>query len=497
MAPKNIKLTESQQRALDQMKHFVDESDDRVFVLKGYAGTGKTTLMKFLIEHLRKFNVTYCLLSTTGRAAKILSNYTGEEAKTIHSMIYSYKDFNKDMSDADVDNDNVDSTGQLFLVFEPSKILAKESRTVYIIDESSMISDTEVTHVMQAQFGTGRLLMELLAYDERKDSKFVFVGDPCQLPPVNGTFSPAMDAEYVAESFGYGVQEASLSQIMRQSGDCSIVKAASVLRSSWAKAPADASFYGNGKVWGMFPIRQYPDVHLFSDMAAMQQDYVANIRKNGYNDSVMICRSNADCQRMSTYIRQQLGFSGGVQKGDLLMVVQNQMTTGLMNGDLVEVVEVSPKLERSFPCNNHKGYRTELNFREIKVKELFSGKEITTLLIENTVNTMQNNLDSRMQTGLFLDFIIRMKSLGITQRNNRKKFNEAMYKDPYLNALRCSYGYAITCHKAQGGEWNKVYIHIGARNFTLNPTKGTYQWLYTALTRGKKSVYLLDDFYIR
>lgn len=492
-----ITLNESQQAALDKMESFVDSSD-RVFILKGYAGTGKTTLMRFMIESLQKKNVPYKLLSTTGRAAKILSNYTGYDASTIHSMIYSYKDFNKDMSECDPEKVNIDETGQLYLVFEPAKLNADaEYKCIYIVDEASMISDTEVHRVVQAQFGTGRLLKELLDYDKCPGSKYIFVGDPCQLPPIDGTFSPALDSSYIKNMFGYGVQESTLTQIMRQSDGNTIVNAAATLRSAWSKAPESDTVYGDGQVWGFFNIRQYPDIHLCTDFEQMKNCNVLNIRQNGYNDSVMICRSNSDCQKVSSIIRQQLGFTGVVSKGDLLLVIQNQMTTGLMNGDMVEVVNVSDKPERTISTTNLRGYRTELVFREVRVRELFTKREYSTLLLETTINLQQNNLDPRQQTGLFLDFILRMRDKGITQKKNKSLFDHAMREDPYLNALRCSYGYAITCHKAQGGEWNNVYVYISKRNITRNPTKSVYQWAYTAITRGKRAVYLIDEFYIR
>ncbi len=193
----NINLTSSQKKVLKQMKDFVFDSDDRIFILKGYAGTGKTTLMRFLIEELKKQERCFTLLSTTGRAAKILSNHTDCQASTIHSLIYKYADLNKDLSDIDPKTASIDSTGQIFILFEPS-VLTNNDRDamIYIIDEASMVSDIEQKDVIQAQFGSGKLLTELLEYDDLQESKFIFVGDPCQLPPVMGSFSPALMTDY-------------------------------------------------------------------------------------------------------------------------------------------------------------------------------------------------------------------------------------------------------------------------------------------------------------
>lgn len=229
------------------------------------------------------------------------------------------------------------------------------------------------------------------------------------------------------------------------------------------------------------------------DLKSMEEGYLRDVKQNGYNHSIFICRSNKDCALVSQKIRQQLDFKKTIEVGDILMVVQNQYTTGLMNGDMVEVVGVESGQIHT-PYNK---YQTHISFRRVTVRELFTQRESTTLLIEETLTTPTNNLNSDQQTSLFVDFITRMKKLGITEKKQSEKFRDNLYNDPYLNALRCSYGYAVTCHKAQGGEWNNVYIHFGARNLTLNPTKSTYQWVYTALTRAKEKIFLVDDFYIK
>lgn len=493
---KDIKLLKSQELVLNKMKKFVYDSNDRVFILKGYAGTGKTTLMKFLIKDLLKKKHDFKLLSSTGRAAKILSNHTNHTASTIHSMIYKYQDFNKDLSNVEASNTSIDHTGQLFLIFEPTS-LSNENRkgTVYIIDEASMISDTEEKDVTQAKFGTGRILKELLDYDTLDSSKFIFIGDPCQLPPVQGTISPALTADYFKTEFGLSTQEGQLTEILRQ--DNSIIAAGAYLRKLWEMAPSEESFYPT-RVWGSpLTLSRYEDINILEDIQEVEEQYIENIKKKGYNDSIFISSSNMKCAQASRRIRESLGLSGHLQIDDLLMVVQNQATTGLMNGDMVVVTAMRPENEKTIrSVQTPDGYHTELSFREITVKELFTKNEYTTLLLEDTITSMQANLDARQQSGLFLDFILRMKRLGITQKHNKDEFNRRMMLDPYLNALRCSYGYAVTCHKAQGGEWNNVYIQM-PRNITMNPTKGKYQWFYTALTRAKETVNISKDFFIR
>lgn len=490
---KTIQLTPSQQRALQQMKVFV-HSSDRCFILTGYAGTGKTTLMHTLIQYLKEQKLCYKLLSSTGRAAKILSNYTGEEANTIHHLIYSFHGFNKDLSDAK-ENVTVDEVGQLYLNFGLSSCDEEDiDATIYIIDEASMIADRASSVVIQALFGSGRLLKDLFDYDKRPGAKYIFVGDPCQLPPISETISPALSPTYLQGTFNYAAKKVMLTEIMRQSGESSIIRAADAVRKLWSNAP-DSNTHYPVKVWGKLLFSMYADICLLPSAETMICKYVNTIRQYGYNSSTLICQSNKDCHSMANEVRSRLGFSGNVQPHDLLLVTQNQQTTGLMNGDMVEVVSVNKTHERVM-VDSPDHHRSELYFVEVTVRELFSQRTYTTLLLESLLNSTMPNLDSRQQTGLFLDFIMRMKRKNITQKKDKEQFDKVMQTDPYLNALRCSYGYAITCHKAQGGEWDSVYI-VPQRNIMLNPIKASYQWIYTALTRAKKTAYFVRDFYIQ
>ncbi len=484
--PNGLVLTESQRRVLKQLTNFVFESDDRVFILKGYAGTGKTTLMRFLINKLREADKSFMLLAPTGRAAKVLSNLSGAQAQTIHSMIYSFSELNKDLSEVEENKLNIESTGQLFLNFEPVEIDKEDTPTmVYIVDESSMVADTEIQNITQAKFGSGKLLSELLAYDERPESKFIFVGDPCQLPPVDEFMTPALLPDYFEQNFGIKAQEASLTEIMRQQSDNDLIRASHLIRKSCALAPDDESYY-KFQTWTQIPLRNNPNTQLHKDMDDMVMSYLGNVKACGFNDSIFVCQSNRKCAAISDAVRQSLGFGGGyVVKGDLLMVVQNNYPTGLMNGDMVEVLNI----------DNREEYRVGLIFRKVVVRELFTGESKSALLLASTLTSQTLNLSWSQQTELFIDFVIRMRNEGIDQKSDAKRFNKAMMNDPYLNALRCMYGYAVTCHKAQGGEWENVYVDFG--NMALNPTKAKLQWIYTAVTRAKKTLHTMDKLFIQ
>ena len=482
-----IELTKSQSMVLRQVLEFIDHPTDRVFILKGYAGTGKTTLMRFLINELDEQEKVYHLLASTGRAAKILANASGKNGRTstIHSLVYTFNGLNKDLDEKD--GVVADAQGQLFLVFEPSKLDIKNCpESIYIVDEASMVSDVATKDITQAKFGSGRLLKELLDYDQRPASKFIFLGDPCQLPPIEEYYSPALMKEYFLSEFGMSAQEAQLTEIMRQQDGNDIIYASKKIRGLYNQAPNNASFYGRQKLWTKLPFRSCKNIKLHSSLDEMLDDYVDKFRANGMNSVVCVCRRNKDCSELSGIIRERLGYPPGkVQEGDLLMVIQNNKPTGLMNGDMVTVVEWSQKYET----------KAQLKFRHLKVRELFTGKESSTLIIEDTINQSRLNLDAHQQQELFVDFIIRMKQKDITAKRTPDEFYEAMFNDPYLNALRCVYGYAITCHKSQGGEWQEVYMHV-PRNICLNPTKETYQWIYTSMTRAQKTLHMLNDFFI-
>ncbi len=483
-----IELTTSQKNVLRQILSFISHPTDRVFILKGYAGTGKTTLMRFLIEKLKEKKKAYRLLASTGRAAKILSNLTGDNAvaSTIHHMIYCFDGLNKDFDEKE--EINVDKDGQLFLVFEPVKMDFNDiPETIYIIDEASMVSDVETKDITQAKFGDGRLLKQLLCYDQRNGSKFIFVGDPCQLPPIEEYYSPALITQYFSSTFHMNAQEASLTEIMRQKGADGIIGASKQIRGLYNQAPATRQHYGTQRLWGYLPFRNNSNIMLHTKLESMVSNYVKTIKEKGLNSAIFICRRNIDCSMLSDAIRTRLGFQKGcIQKGDLLMIIQNNNPTGLMNGDMVTVEEISPQSSK----------RAGLTFRRMKVKELFTGKMTSTLVIEDTIIQTRLNLDREQQHGLFVDFIMRMKEKNVHPKRNRKAFYDAMFDDPYLNALRCTYGYAITCHKSQGGEWEQVYMHV-PRNITMNPTKETYQWIYTAMTRAQSKLHMIDDFFIR
>lgn len=489
---KEITLLPQQQKALKAMQEFCNGRNG-VFILKGYAGTGKTTLMKVFTAWLTnsknfknaatlsaamryKDGSQFVALASTGRAAKVLSDKIGQPACTVHSWIYSYKGFNQDldkMTETIEKNNGVDSTGQLLLQFAFEPLEESPVETIYIIDESSMISDTKELNPTQAIFGSGQLLKDLLEFDPF--GKFIFIGDECQLPPVTGTTSPALTPDYITSNYHLPVSVATLTEIVRQQSDNDIIQAADRMRRLCLNPPAVK--------WGKFPFRGYRHIKIVNSQRELDEMYVDEIKKHGYNATTLITGSNKSCMLITHSVRPQLGFtSPQLMPGELLLVTQNNITTGLMNGDLVKVVSVGNRTRRA-----------NLTFLEVEVEETATGATFNTMLIEELLYSIYTNLSQRQQKALFIDFYYREKEKHIKPKN--PQFDEDQRDDPYLNALRAVYGYAITCHKSQGGEWPLVFLDIPRR--ISHESKSTdYQWLYTAMTRASDTLVVVNDFYI-
>ena len=471
----NIKLTAHQQIAFDKLVEFVNAPHRRVFILRGYAGTGKTTMMRQFIKYLNDADISYELVASTGRAAKILYNATGEQTSTIHGMIYTFNDINEDIETFVKEREkvNVDSNGQLFLMFSLNTVLCNNSQKCYIVDEASMVSDKVDKLATQAVFGSGRLLSDLLAFD--RDSKFIFVGDSCQLPPVNQKVSPALSAAYFKEMHDIDADDVELTEVMRQTEGNDIVLSAKKMRQLY-HAPQPWK-------WAKFPMKGYNNIKIVPSQARLIEMYVQDVKKNGFDEATLICFSNSQSRTLTNIIRPQFGkIANTLQTGDLLLVTQNNLVSGLLNGDLVVV-----------DCIGGRVMRAGLTFVTVSVTELTSKRRYKQYMIEEILYQNAINITQEQQTDIYIDFYKRMKARGIKQRS--RMFNEEMRTDPFLNALRAVYGYALTCHKSQGGEWNRVYLDI-SRNLPSIEKPYVYQWMYTAMTRARKELYIVDDFWI-
>ena len=274
---KKLTLTPSQRAAMDKFNEFIADKDAKVFILKGYAGTGKTTLVTKIIEKLEQDCCSFSLLASTGRAAKILANTTQRDTRTVHSKIYRYNDLSQDLDKLSENKDlyKVDFTGQLLLNFDLTPI-DNSNNTVsryYIVDEASMVSDKKDLNPAQAAFGSGRLLNDLITFDSM--GKFIFVGDVCQLPPVEQNISPALDASYMKSKYGIDAYVSELTEIMRQSHGNDIVYSAEKLR--------ELFYNPQSTRWATFPMKGYRNIHVMKSQIELIHLYVETVKKNGFN----------------------------------------------------------------------------------------------------------------------------------------------------------------------------------------------------------------------
>lgn len=442
--------------------------------MRGYAGTGKTTLVKSFIEELTRRHLDFILLASTGRAAKILANATGCQTSTVHGLIYKFQDLNQDLEKftESVNAGNTDELGQLYLNFDLCPVTLDTQR-IYLIDEASMISDEADKNDAQAMFGSGCLLSDLFTYDPL--GKFVFIGDACQLPPISQSFSPALSAGYLASKFNVKVRDTELTEIVRQGQDNDIVESAHQMRRLY--------LHPQPWKWAKFPMKGYMNIHVLSSTAELYKEYLDAVRGNGFTEATLLSFSNKQCNNVTDIVRPALGIDGRkLCTGDLLLVTQNNYVSGLMNGDQVVVQNVVAE-ER----------RAGLTFIHVEVKEMFTDKVYSQLLVEDVLYSCKTNLSQTQQKALYVDFYCRMKERNINQKDSA--FKQAMMNDPYLNAIRAVYGYSLTCHKAQGGEWDKVFLDI-PRCLPLQEKPYVYQWIYTAMTRARKELYVVKDFYL-
>jgi len=470
-----FELKPQQQKAFLALQHFVENRQDKVFILKGYAGTGKTTLMGGFIQWLQEKELKYDLLASTGRAAKILSDKTNQVATTIHSHIYTFKDLDEDLATMSNTQDKmaVDDKGQISLLFA-LKDASDQGKRLYIIDEASMIADISDNGNSFARFGSGELLKDLLLYNN--EAKFIFVGDPCQLPPIGQAISPALTETYISQKYRYPVKYTELTDIVRQASTNGIISASLALRKLFSSNPPVK--------FASFPLKGYSNISIHSSHIQLVNAYIQKVKQKGFEYATLICQTNRHCYDLNLLIRNSLGISSQhIQSGDLLLVTQNNYPTGLVNGDLVTVIGLGPK-----------EYRCGLSFLQVKVQELVSEKYYSVLLLEDILYSTVTNLNNKQHKDLMIDFYYRMRDKGIQQ--GTKEFNENMLRDPYLNALKTVYGYALTCHKSQGGEWEEVFLYLDNKIHGI-PKPGIYQWMYTAVTRAKETLHVVNDWFIK
>ncbi len=471
-----MEFNKEQYETFEALKQFVASADGQVFIIKGYAGTGKTTMLERLADYLRHNQQAFCLMAPTGRAASILRKKTGCNATTIHRGIYNFHDIKVLVSKEDIAKSS-------YKIYFP--ISETDSPQVCIVDESSMITNHVSTNELW-EFGTECLLNDLLSFTFRhKGGKLILLGDPAQLPPVGEAQTEAFDEEALRER-GYNVESHTLTQVMRQDKDNGILANTMHIRDAYT-----TSTYNQLQLTYGADVQELPQDQLV-------ETYLRHFPKPRLGNSVIISYSNAHANLYNRDIRHRM-YDGDIQYprvGDIIMVVSNHYDRNtenghwpvdIMNGEFAQII-VTGKIEKqSSPVwDGSERKIVEIEYQQTTLLladgTTWQGK----IIVNPLLNDEQKNLSIICLKALFINFCMRHPELD--DKKNHTAFIEAYQKDEYVSALRVKYGYAITCHKSQGGEWDTVLVNadgIFVNSFGL-------RWLYTALTRARRRLYCVN-----
>lgn len=454
--------TQKQDEVLMELSEFVfDSTPDSLYLLKGYAGTGKTSIIGTLVSNLWETKKKAVLLAPTGRAAKVISNYSNKEAFTIHKKIYFPRK---------------EKNGGVKFVLQPNK----HRDTIFIVDEASMIPDLPSGTKF---FENTSLLDDLIQYVYSGfRCKLLLIGDVAQLPPVKSDLSPALDKNILELNFNKTVKSTELNEVVRQEQDSGILFNATNLRQV-----LDDGFYESFK----FKLDNFTDIIRLMDgheiMGAIDESY----SENGHEETAIVVRSNKRANLYNQQIRSRILFrENELNTGDFLMVVKNNYfwikpsseAGFIANGDIIEVLEI-------FSIKELYGFK----FAEVKVQMVDYPKmrPFETVLMLDTINAETPSLPYEDSNRLYQEVMKDYEN----ESSNYKKFLKVK-NNKYFNALQVKFSYAITCHKSQGGQWNTIFIE---QPYLPNGMDKDYiRWLYTAVTRAKEKLYLIgfkEDFF--
>ena len=464
-----IHLNSDQSSALQALQRFVEHPAADTFVLKGYAGTGKTFLMQHFAKWLKQQQYEFTLLASTGRAATVLRGKTGFEARTVHGELYRFTRVDGD--DDDLPHDApADKFGQMLLQF--SLRPPDEEKRIYIIDEASMLSSELSPEDSAVSFGSGQLLSDFFA--AAGNNKIIFVGDPGQLPPVGQPFSPALDMEWLAEQQRTAIST-TLEIMERNSADNDILALASQIRNMSLETTSR---------FPRIPARHLNNVKIYDTDDELFEAYLRCYRQQGSNGALAVARANRTVAEINQRMREQLYGEPNlpVRVGDVLMVVQNNNAAPLSNGDFVEVTGLG---ETEIHVN--------LQFQHIRVKAMLSGTEHDMLIALDVLYGSESNLTRDQSRMLMIDFSRRMRTRGV--RINSDAYKQRMMRDKVLNCLKAKFGYAVTCHKAQGGEWDDVFLFLNSKMYGM-PLPELIRWWYTAFTRARQNLHLSKGWWL-
>ena len=447
---------EGQNALLDKLSRFIISPIERkAFILLGYAGTGKTSMMAALVQAYKELQQKVVLLAPTGRAAKVLSRYAHTPAYTIHKFIYRQKKLGEEVFSL---NDNL------------------YTHTLFIVDESSMISGIRDNQT----FGSGILLDDLVKYVYSGDGcSLLLLGDNAQLPPIGTELSPALREEYMAK-YSLNITTHTLTEVARQALDSGILSNATTLRHV-ALNPHNSA----GKdMWEY--LKQSADLEMISG-----SDFIEKIEESyrdiGAEQTIILTRTNKRTNIYNQGIRARILWrEEEIENGDRLMVSKNnyfwtekyESLPFLANGDMLEISRLR---------NIREMYG--FHFADAQLRALDYDWEIDAVIWLDTLHS-----DSpEMNNGLHRELFGRIAEDYPELAHNRKKLIETIYQSPYYNALQVRFAYAVTGHKSQGGQWKHVYIDPYKGGELHADEEGFYRWLYTAVTRASEKVYFIKN----
>ncbi|EKT4534310.1 AAA family ATPase [Flavobacterium psychrophilum] len=438
-----------------QIAEFVtNNTKDQIFVLKGYAGTGKTTVISTIVNNLIEINKKYVLLAPTGRAAKVIANYSNKPAFTIHKKIYFPKK---------------SSGGGVSFTLQPNK----HKNTIFFIDESSMISDVNTESKL---YENGSLLDDLISYVYSGDNcKMILLGDTAQLPPVQLDISPALDTDTLSLHYNKDVYSIEFDEVMRQEENSGILYNATELRELLKDV-----FFNSFK----FNLKGFKDIIRLSDGYDIQDAINTAYSNYSIEDTAFIVRSNKRANQYNQQIRTKiLDKESELSTGDFLMVVKNNyfwlkdsdQSGFIANGDIIEVLDIR---------NIKELYGFKFANVKIRMVDYPDQKPYETVLLLDTITSESPSLSYEESNKLYEEVIKDYEN----ETTKYKKFQKVK-ENEYFNALQVKFSYAITCHKSQGGQWNTVFIE---QPYLPNGIDKDYiRWLYTAMTRAKDKLYLI------
>ena len=443
------KPNSEQNKILLKLVEFITTLGNRsVFLLKGYAGTGKTTLISALVKSLPSIGKRSVLLAPTGRAAKVLAKYSKKKSSTLHKKIYWIR---------------TTKNGNTFITLKENL----HTNTIFIVDEASMIPEDAKDGINKRS-----LLEDLIKYVyEGIDCKLILIGDTAQLPPVNLDISPALDENNLDKKYQKQIIHQELKKVVRQEKNSMVLENATHLREL---------IQGN--------IKKLPKIKLNQEVVRISsgdelQEYIEKSYENsGLENTTIICRSNKRANQYNDRIRSEILWQEDIiSAGDILMVVRNnyfwldeKSEAGfLANGDIIEVTRIKEIIEK---------YGFKFAKASIRLMDYENENEIDTILLLDTINSESPSLKYDEYKKLYTEVGLDYKGL--------KDINKKIKENEFFNAIQIKFGYSITCHKAQGGQWKNVFIDIGYFKKEMLD-KNYLRWLYTAFTRSTENLYLI------